>query len=96
MEHSRASQSVQDVFRCCHWRLTIAGKPGPSFSIHSHQSFYSLREIDREVEIEGSQFEASPGKKLERPYLKNKLGVVADACNSSYLAGGGRRIEVQG
>jgi hypothetical protein len=38
----------------------------------------------QEVETGGSQFEASQGKKLVRPYLKIKLGVVVHIYNPSY------------
>jgi hypothetical protein len=43
----------------------------------------------------GLRFEASLGKKLGRPYLKNKLSVVVDACYPSYLGGRGWKIVVQ-
>jgi hypothetical protein len=36
-----------------------------------------------EAEIKGSWFEASPGKKLARPYLNKKLGVVVHIYNPS-------------
>jgi hypothetical protein len=35
-------------------------------------------------------------KKLVRPYLRNKLNMVALACGPSYLGCGGRRITVPG
>jgi hypothetical protein len=35
-----------------------------------------------------------PQKKLVKPHLKNKLGVVVHACDSSYSGGRGRRILV--
>jgi hypothetical protein len=46
----------------------------------------------REVEIEGCQFEARSGKRLVRPCLKNKLGVVTLPCGSSCSGGVGRRM----
>jgi hypothetical protein len=45
-----------------------------------------------EAEIGGLQLETSPCKMLVRPCFKNKSGVVAQACNSVFLGGGGRRI----
>jgi hypothetical protein len=39
------------------------------------------------VEISMTWLEASLGKKLGRPYLNNKLGVVVHACDSSYARG---------
>jgi hypothetical protein len=50
----------------------------------------------REVEIKGSQFKTSLGKKLARPYFKNKLHVAAHTCGPSYLGGRSRRIMVHG
>jgi hypothetical protein len=48
-----------------------------------------------EVEIEGSQFEASPGKKINKiPFSKNKPCVTVHAYNSSHTEGVGRRITV--
>jgi hypothetical protein len=41
-----------------------------------------------------SCFKTSLGKKLVRPYLKNKLGISGHVYNSSY-SGGRRRMEVQ-
>jgi hypothetical protein len=44
-----------------------------------------------EVVIGGPQFEAILGKKVsENLYLKNKLGMVVQACNPSYSGGIGR------
>jgi hypothetical protein len=40
-------------------------------------------------------FKSSPGKKLGRLYLKNKLGVVVCAYKPSYSGSGSRRIMVQ-
>jgi hypothetical protein len=39
----------------------------------------------------GLWFEVSPGKKLARLHLTNKLGVVMSTCNPSYMS---RRIIV--
>jgi hypothetical protein len=50
--------------------------------------------VMQEAEKGQSWFEDSPGKKLLRPYLKNKPGVVAHVCKSSYTRDRGRRIVV--
>jgi hypothetical protein len=42
---------------------------------------------NRKIMIQGQ-----PGRKLVRPYLKNKLGTIAHPCGPSYLEDGGRRI----
>jgi hypothetical protein len=44
----------------------------------------------------GLLYEASLGKKLERPPLNNKPGMVACTCDSSCTGGIGRRTTVQG
>jgi hypothetical protein len=47
-----------------------------------------------EVELGGSLFKAMIGKKLVRPYLKNKPSMVAYTSVPSYMGGGGRRLSV--
>jgi hypothetical protein len=47
----------------------------------------------QETEIWRIWFEASPGKKLVRLHLKNKLGMVMQLCDPSYPGGRGRRIK---
>jgi hypothetical protein len=47
-----------------------------------------------EIKIGGLWFEDSSDKKLVKPYLKNKPGMVVHAFNSSFLGDEGRRIEV--
>jgi hypothetical protein len=47
-----------------------------------------------EVEIGELYFEASLGKKLTIPHLKNKLGMVVYICNLTYEGGVYRRILV--
>jgi hypothetical protein len=49
----------------------------------------SLGGRDRKIMVGGQ-----PGQKLARPYVKNKSGIVAHACNISYLGVGNRRIVV--
>jgi hypothetical protein len=49
----------------------------------------------QETEIGGSGFEADSDKKLAKPCLKNKLGVVVHAGNLSHAGGKGRKITVQ-
>jgi hypothetical protein len=49
-----------------------------------------------ETDIEGLYFEIHPDKKLARPISKNKLGMVAHICNSSYAGDVGRRIVIGG
>jgi hypothetical protein len=45
------------------------------------------------AETGGLRFESSLDKRLARPYLKNKPGVVV---YTRYLGGGGRKTSVQG
>jgi hypothetical protein len=45
---------------------------------------------DRRIEVQGQTVE-----KLARPYLKNKMGVVAYTYDPSYSGYRGRRISVQ-
>jgi hypothetical protein len=42
------------------------------------------------------RFEARPGKKLARPNLKKKAGVVVHACHPSYVGSISNRIKVVG
>jgi hypothetical protein len=50
-----------------------------------------------EADIERIAVQAQPKpKKLERPYLKTKLGVLVHICNHSYLGNECRTIIVQG
>jgi hypothetical protein len=49
----------------------------------------------QELEMTGSQFEASLVKKLARPSLENKPGMAVYAYNSSYLGNRDRQIAVQ-
>jgi hypothetical protein len=44
---------------------------------------------DEDRRIMGGQ----PRYKLTRPYFKNKLGIVVNACNSSYSGSRSRRIK---
>jgi hypothetical protein len=56
--------------------------------------FYNIsytRGRDRKSDLQGH-----PGKKLVRPYLKNKPGMVAHAYYPSYSESKGRRLWVQG
>jgi hypothetical protein len=60
---------------------------GPGMVAHAYNST-----IIPQTVIGRSQFEASMGKKLARPCLKNKPGVVVHTYNPSYLGGGGRIV----
>jgi hypothetical protein len=46
------------------------------------------------MEIGDSQFGASLDKKLARPYLQNKPGMVVYTCNPNYVGHGGKSIMV--
>jgi hypothetical protein len=48
----------------------------------------------QEVETGGSHSNTSQGKKLARPYLKSKLGVVLCTCSHSYSRGRGRKEDL--
>jgi hypothetical protein len=51
----------------------------------------------QEAEIKELRFKDTPSKKLVKPYLKNKKGMVAPvwdyACNPSYTGARGRTIK---
>jgi hypothetical protein len=49
-----------------------------------------------ESEIGELWFKTSPGKKLARPYLKDKPGMVVHTCNPMYMEGRGRTIVALG
>jgi hypothetical protein len=49
-----------------------------------------------EVEIKKNMVQGQPGKKLVRPYFKNKLGKVEHFFNPSYARDRDRRIIVLG
>jgi hypothetical protein len=53
-----------------------------------------LISVTWEAKIGRLQFKASLGGKLAKLYLKNKSSMMVHVCNSSYLVGGGREIEV--
>jgi hypothetical protein len=44
------------------------------------------------VKMGGSEFEANPGKILERPHLNKQLDVVVHICNLNYSGGRGSWI----